>query len=414
MFYFRILVSFSKSNRQSKQKRNTIVFNELFRAIGRRLGYENTLNEISKVKQHYYHLMQHIKLFFALLACWAITQNSMAADKHGESSDNEFDPMEMIMHHIADAHEWHVISYTSKSGEEKHITLPLPIILIDDGVHLFMSSAFHHGEKVVQKGDNYYKLYHEKIYKTNALGTINYGPEHEVLNDKPIDFSITRNVASMWLSIIIIIWLFTAAAKRYKGAPAVPKGVQSFLEPLILFVRDDIAYEQIDKHKADKFVPFLLTLFFFIWINNLIGLIPFFPGASNLTGNISLTMVLALITFLVTNFSGTKSYWGHIFWMPGVPVPIRLLLSVIEFIGLFTKPFALMIRLLANITAGHIIILSLFSLIFVMKSVAIAPVSILMALMMFMLELLVAVLQAYIFTLLSALFIGMAVHDEEH
>jgi len=358
--------------------------------------------------------MQQIKSIFAILMLFVLSHSAFAADTKGESSEDEFDAMEMIMHHIADTHEWHVISYTNKEGEQKHITIPLPIILIDNGIHIFMSSAFHHGEEVVKKGDVYYKLYHEKIYKTDAEGTINYGEHHEILNDKPLDFSITRNVASMWFSILIIIWLFTAAAKRYKGQPAAPKGVQSLVEPLILFVRDDVAYAQIGKEKADKFMPFLLTLFFFIWINNLIGLIPFFPGGSNLTGNISLTLVLALITFLVTNISGTKSYWKHVFWMPGVPVPIRLLLSVIEFIGLFTKPFALMIRLLANITAGHIIILSLFSLIFVMKSVAIAPVSVLMGLMMFMLELLVAVLQAYIFTLLSALFIGMAVHEEEH
>jgi len=358
--------------------------------------------------------MQQIKSIFAILMLFVLSHSAFAADTKGESSEDEFDAMEMIMHHIADTHEWHVISYTNKEGEQKHITIPLPIILIDNGIHIFMSSAFHHGEEVVKKGDVYYKLYHEKIYKTDAEGTINYGEHHEILNDKPLDFSITRNVASMWFSIFIIIWLFTAAAKRYKGEPAAPKGVQSLVEPLILFVRDDVAYAQIGKEKADKFMPFLLTLFFFIWINNLIGLIPFFPGGSNLTGNISLTLVLALITFLVTNISGTKSYWKHVFWMPGVPVPIRLLLSVIEFIGLFTKPFALMIRLLANITAGHIIILSLFSLIFVMKSVAIAPVSVLMGLMMFMLELLVAVLQAYIFTLLSALFIGMAVHEEEH
>ncbi|MCG8580715.1 MAG: F0F1 ATP synthase subunit A [Bacteroidales bacterium] len=357
--------------------------------------------------------MQNIRTIISLVAFWAFSQTIFAADTHGESIENEFDPMEMIMHHIADSHEWHVISYKS-GGEEKHITIPLPVILIDEGVHVFMSSAFHHGEKVVLKGSTYYKLYHGKIYKTDASGSIEYGEDHTVLNKKPIDLSITRNVASMWLSVLIIIWLFTTAAKRYRGAPAAPKGVQSFVEPLILFVRDDIAYAQIEKDKADRFLPFLLTLFFFIWINNLIGLVPFFPGGSNLTGNISLTLVLALITFFVTNFSGSKSYWGHIFWMPGVPVPIRLLLSVIEFIGLFTKPFALMIRLLANITAGHIIILSLFSLIFVMKSVAIAPVSVLMSLMMFMLELLVAVLQAYIFTLLSALFIGMAVHSEEH
>jgi len=358
--------------------------------------------------------MQQIKTILTLIMALAFFQSTTAANASSDSSVKEFDPMELIMHHIGDTHDWHILSYTNNAGEKKNVSIPLPIILIDDRIHVFMSSAFHHGQELVQKGGTYYKLYHEKIYKTDASGTIRYGNDGQVLNAKPLDLSITRNVASMWLSVLIIIWLFTAAAKRYKGKPAVPKGIQSLVEPLILFVRDDVANEQIGKDKAERFMPFLLTLFFFIWINNLIGLVPFFPGGSNLTGNISVTMVLAVITFFVTNISGTKSYWGHIFWMPGVPIPIRLLLSVIEIIGLFTKPFALMIRLLANITAGHIIILSLLSLIFVMKSVAIAPVSILMGLMMFMLELLVAVLQAYIFTLLSALFIGMAVQSEEH
>ncbi|MCU4175902.1 F0F1 ATP synthase subunit A [Carboxylicivirga sp. N1Y90] len=359
--------------------------------------------------------MRHFKHVLVLIAILFSTQIICAADSHGEEATEEFDPMEMIMHHIADSHEWHIISYTNGDGEKVHITMPLPVILFHDGqLNVFMSSAFDHGHKVVNKGDLNYFMYHGKIYLTDAKGTIHYNDEHEVTNAKPLNFSITRNVSSMLLSVLVLLWLFIAMARKYGDKPSTPKGIQSVLEPLILFVRDDIAYAQIEKDKADKFLPFLLTLFFFIWINNLLGLVPIFPGGSNLTGNISFTFVLAIITFLVTNFYGTKSYWGHIFWMPGVPVPIRLLLSVIEFIGLFTKPFALMIRLMANITAGHIIILSLFSLIFVMKSLAIAPVSILMALMMFMLELLVAVLQAYIFTLLSALFIGMAVHSEEH
>lgn len=359
--------------------------------------------------------MRYIKQVIAVLVVLLSTQIVLGADAHKSEASKEFDPMEMIMHHIADTHEWHVISYTNGEGEKVHVTLPLPIILFYNGqLNVFMSSAFEHGQKVVKKGDVYYKLYHEKIYVTDAEGTIIYGDEHTVTNDKPWDFSITRNVGSMFLSVLLLLWLFISAARKYGDKPAAPKGLQSFLEPLILFVRDDIAIAQIGKEKAGKFLPFLMTVFFFIWINNLIGLIPFFPGGSNMTGNISVTMLLALITFFITNINGTKSYWGHIFWMPGVPVPIRILLSFIEFIGLFTKPFALMIRLMANITAGHIIILSLFSLIFVMKSVAIAPVSIIMGLMMFMLELLVAVLQAYIFTLLSALFIGMAVHDEEH
>jgi len=359
--------------------------------------------------------MLHTKEVLILIAIFFSSFITYASDKHSEEIEEEFDPMEMIDHHIADAHEWHVISFTKQSGDEVHISLPLPVIIIHDGkLRAFLSSAFHHGEEVVQKGDDYYKLYHEKIYITDAEGTIHYDENHNVLNEKPWDFSITKNVASMFMSAVIILLLFISAARKYGPEPKAPKGIQSFLEPLILFVRDDIGVAQIGKEKYERYMPYLLTTFFFIWINNLIGLVPFFPGGSNLTGNISVTMLLALITYLVTSFSGTKSYWKHIFWMPGVPIPIRIMLSSIEFIGTLTKPFALMIRLMANITAGHIIILSLFSLIFVMNSLVIAPVSILMSLMMFMLELLVGALQAYIFTLLSALFIGMAVHEEEH
>ncbi len=193
-----------------------------------------------------------------------------------------------------------------------------------------------------------------------------------------------------------------------------PTGMQSLLEPIILFVRDDIVIEQIGKEKADRFMPFILTVFFFIWINNLIGMIPIFPGGSNLSGNIAFTSILAFLTFLLTNLNGSRSYWKHIFATPGVPVPVRIILIPIEIVSIFTKPFALMIRLFANITAGHIIILSLTSLIFVMKTIYIAPVSIGMSIFMDMLELLVGLLQAYIFALLSALFIGMAVHEEEH
>ena len=185
------------------------------------------------------------------------------------------------------------------------------------------------------------------------------------------------------------------------------------MEPLVLFVRDDIAVPNIGK-KADKFLPYLLTVFFFIWINNLIGLVPFFPGSANLTGNISFTVTLALITFLITNFNGNKDYWKHIFATPGVPVWLAPIMIPVEIMGILAKPIALLIRLFANITAGHIIILSLISLIFIFKSVAIAPVSVGFVLFMNVLELLVAAIQAYIFTLLSALFIGMAVEEHEH
>ncbi|MEZ4916103.1 MAG: F0F1 ATP synthase subunit A [Chitinophagales bacterium] len=183
------------------------------------------------------------------------------------------------------------------------------------------------------------------------------------------------------------------------------------LEPIVLFVKEDIAIPNIGEKKYAKFLPYLLTVFFFIWINNLFGLVPFFPGSANLTGNIALTFVLALFTLVITNINGNKYYWGHIF-NPPVPGPLKILMIPIELIGVLTKPFALMIRLFANISAGHILILSLISLIFIFKSFFVAPISIAFVLFMSVLELLVAALQAYIFTLLSALFIGIAL--EEH
>jgi F-type H+-transporting ATPase subunit a len=191
-----------------------------------------------------------------------------------------------------------------------------------------------------------------------------------------------------------------------------PRGIQSFLEPIILFVRDDIAIANIGKHKYEKYMPYLLTVFFFILINNLMGLIPFPPPfGANVTGNIAVTFVLALFTFLITQFSGNKNYWRHIFATPGVPFWLLPVMVPVELIGIISKPFALMIRLFANITAGHIIVLSLICLIFIFKSLAVAPVSILFVIFMDCLELLVAFLQAYVFTLLSALFISLAVQE---
>jgi F-type H+-transporting ATPase subunit a len=200
-------------------------------------------------------------------------------------------------------------------------------------------------------------------------------------------------------------------ARFYKKGNMVPKGIYAALEPLILFVKEDIAIPNIGEEKHAKFLPYLLTVFFFVWLNNIFGLIPFFPGSANLTGNIAMTFLLALITMLITNVYATKTYWGHIF-NPAVPVALKPIMIPIEFIGVISKPFALMIRLFANISAGHILILSLLSLIFIFKSLFVAPVSIAFALMMLMLEILVGFLQAFIFTLLSALFIGLA--QEEH
>ncbi|QES92428.1 F0F1 ATP synthase subunit A [Empedobacter brevis] len=335
-------------------------------------------------------------------------QEEAAKVKSGEST---FNPVPGIMHHIADAHDWHFF------GEgEKSVSIPLPVILWDDnGLNVFMSSKFHHNEVVVESNGNYYINYHEKIYKTDAQGSVTpYVDEKGAIhleNAKPLDFSITKNVASMLLSFVILILVFSAVASNYKKGNMVPKGIAGFIEPIIIFVRDEVAIPNIGEKKYAKFMPYLLTLFFFIWINNLLGLL---PGAANVTGNIAVTFVLAFIALIVINFSGNKGYWGHMLWMPGVPVPVKIILAPIELIGIITKPFALMIRLFANITAGHIIIMSLISLIFIFQTEAMAGGSIPLALFIYCLELLVAALQAFVFTMLVSLFIGTAVAEHEH
>ncbi|MEL6917803.1 MAG: F0F1 ATP synthase subunit A, partial [Bacteroidota bacterium] len=231
---------------------------------------------------------------------------------------------------------------------------------------------------------------------------------------RPLDFSITKNVFSMFLSIIVILLLFMTAARSYKkSASNMPSGIGKFLEPIIVFIRDEVAIPNIGEKKHHRYMPFLLTLFFFIWINNIFGLIPFFPFSSNLSGNIAFTMTLAVITFVITLFSSKKYYWKHMLWMPGLPIPMKIFLAPIEIIGMFVKPIALMIRLFANITAGHVIVLSLISLIFILNTVWVAPVSVLFTIFISVIEVLVVAIQAYIFTMLSALYFGQAL-EEEH
>lgn len=325
------------------------------------------------------------------------SQNEVVATEASHVAE-KFDPTKVIMEHIADSHMWHLWGHTS---------LPLPVILYTPkGLELFSSGNFHHGEEDYVGTHNTYRLVEDKVKVVDASGNID-----ELITAKILDFSITKNVAAMFISIAVLLVVFISVAKAYgntKGKS--PKGLQALVEPIVVFVRDDIAKPNIG-HKFAKFMPYLLTTFFFIWINNLLGLIPIFPGSANVTGNIALTFVMALGTLIIVNINGNKYYWKHIF-RPDVPWWLYPIMIPVELIGIISKPFALMIRLFANITAGHIIVLSLISLIFIFETLAMAPVSVAFVIFMYVLELLVAFLQAFIFTLLTALFIGMAV--EEH
>lgn len=335
-------------------------------------------------------------------------QMALASDEaeHGHAEEESFNAGEMIIDHVIDAHDWHVLTWG-----HTHVSIPLPIILYDEGeLVVFMSSKFHHGHDAY-KG---YKLELEGDNKGKIINT-----ETGVI---PLDLSITKNVASMLIGMFILSFIFISVGRAYgKRKGKAPKGMQSLLEPLILFIRDDVAKASIGEKKYEKYLPYLLTLFFFIFFNNLFGLIPFFPGGANLTGNIAVTMVMAIFTFVITTFSGNKNYWMHIVNTPGVPwwlkIPIPLM-PIVEIMGVFTKPFVLMVRLFANITAGHIIVLGFMSLIFIFGNMApalgygVSVVSVSFAIFMGLLEILVAFIQAYVFTLLSALYFGMA--TEEH
>jgi F-type H+-transporting ATPase subunit a len=304
------------------------------------------------------------------------------------SEGEEFDASGVILHHVMDDHVWHFTD---------HLVLPLPVIVYtaERGLDIFLSSRFfdEHHKPVAYNG---YTLDNGHIY----------------LNGDPVfDVSITKNVAMLLINATLLLVILLAVAKGARqNAGKAPQGLQSFFEPIIVFVRDEIVKPNIGHH-YEKYLPYLLTLFFFILFGNLLGLV---PGAGNMTGNIAVTMTLAVFTFIITNVSGNKGYWGHIFWTPGVPLPLRIVILPVEIVGLFTKPFSLMIRLFVAITAGHIVLLSLISLAFIFQSITVGLVSSLIVLFINLIELLVAGIQAYVFTLFTSLYIGMATADHEH
>ncbi len=389
----------------------------------------------TKFKRTRFFMFNGLKFtfLFALLGLvfGSIPAAAEPSNAHQKESSN-FKPGDFIMHHIADAHEIHFFTLNEGTADEKHFSIYLPIIVkTEAGWEVFSSSHFYHNENSINtpKGHEHYYanpehkmvMFHEKIYtsqdgllKINAEGH----PDHDV-HQEVLDLSITKSVFGFLMVGLITILIFVSVANSYKkNAGKAPKGLQSFLEPLILFIRDEVAKPSVGHH-YEKFTPFLLSTFFFIFLMNLLGLIPFL-GGFNITGTLGVTAVLATVVFIITTINGNGHYWGHILWPPGVPGFVKVILIPIEILGIFIKPFVLMVRITANITAGHIIILSFVSLIFIFgQTSAAAGYGIgvgSLAFMIFMnfIELLVAFLQAYVFTLLAALYFGSATEEVHH
>jgi len=336
--------------------------------------------------------------FFLTIGAFPIF--GFSKEKAPEAKKESFDAGKTTLEHVADKHEWHLLG---------NVMIPLPIIVYTDkGFETFSSGKLQPQGKVYNGKYYNYMLVNNKLKAADGTGNID-----EAANKKIWDFSITQNVAGMWLSGLILIVVFLNVSSAYKKTVGkAPKGMQSFLEPVVLFIRDDVARPNIGV-KYQRFMPLLLTIFFFILINNLFGMIPFFPGGYNLIGNIAVTLTLAVVIFIVVNINGNKYYWKHIF-LPDVPFWILPIMWIVEIIGIFSKPGALMIRLFANMAAGHIVVLSLISLIFIFNTLWIAPVSVAFAVFIDVIEVLVVFLQAYVFTMLSSLFIGMAVEEHSH
>jgi len=367
-------------------------------------------------------LVAGFSVFSLFLSVSSFCQDQLPETEQSTKKEEkkEFDPNEVIFGHILDAHEFHFFSFESSDGTEHEAVVPLPVILYSPqkGFSAFMFSKFN-------KGKNTYKNYEVLSYKKiealhlddtkyhdgQIVAVDNNGKIDESI--KVYDFSLTRNVVQTIIALALLVWVMLSVAKRYKkgeGVVSAPKGLQSLLEPVIIFVEDDIAKPNLGK-KHRKYLPYILTVFFFILINSLVGLI---PGTANVTGNIAFTFILALIAFVVIMFSTNKHYWGHIVWPPGVPIAVKIILIPVEILGIFTKPFALCIRLFANMVAGHIIIICLVSLIFIFAGLSsgagwgFSPLSVAFTIFIYFIEILVAFLQAYIFAALTAVFIGQA------
>ena len=385
-------------------------------------------------------VMRKLRILFVILPLLAFIFAGCSSPEK-----QEIDSGSIIIGHVTDSHTWHICDYKSKDGNEHSVAVNLPIILIDEGhLEVFSSKRFHHGHEVYQGEKHNYALvggglekeeivcveeaYEEAVANSDETFPEFGGKHYRFLTDesgnvlKPVDISITKTAAAIIIAVTLLIVIILASAKKYKVREGkAPKGMQSLIEILVLHVRNDIV-EPILGHNTRRFLPYLLTLFFFILFCNILGLIPIFPAGANITGNIAVTAILALITFIITNFNGNKHYWKDIFNTPGVPAWLKIfpLMPVVELVGVFTKPIVLMIRLFANMTAGHIVILGFVVIIFILSNTlgmavgsAVSVVSIVFAVFISLLECLVAYIQAFVFTMLSALYISMAVEEPE-
>ncbi|MFT6500626.1 MAG: F-type H+-transporting ATPase subunit a [Crocinitomicaceae bacterium] len=365
------------------------------------------------------HRLFKFLLVLVLISPFAVIANPEG--EHGEPTE-ELTPEEQrgrnnefVKHHTQDSHDFGILTIES---EDKYYGFGLPVILYDEGMHFFMSGAFDHGHKVVASNGKYFKLntHDGKIYSCDEHGAVLFSEvkgkngEVTVAAIMPWDFSITKNVVTVFLMCLLMFFLFRSVAKSYKSGLA-PSGAAKFFEPIILFIRDDIAIPNIGEKQHKKYMVYLLTVFFFIWFLNLAGMTPL---GINVTGNLAITAALALFTFVITTFTGNKNYWMHIFWMPGVPIPMKIILIPIELIGMVVKPFALMIRLYANMFAGHVVLGALIGVVYFFDSIFAQGAFVGLTFFMNIIELLVALLQAYIFTMLTALYFGSASATAEH
>ena len=364
---------------------------------------------------------------FLTIAFIALFSSAIFASGSDKKHDNQNDGGRVntkeeveayILHHIKDSHDFSLYSYTGDDGERHHLGFPLPVILwSSEGLVTFMSSEFHHnddGHVIVEKKGLKFAKVHSKILELDkGAATVSFDETHHATNaHKVLDFSITKSVVGILLIGFLLLFWFSRLAKQYK-TKKVPTGFARVLEPLVIYVRDEIARPNIGEKHYRRFTGYLLTVFFFIWVLNLAGLTPL---GFNVTGQLAVTACLAIFTLIIYSVSGTKGYWMHMIWMPGVPVLIRPVLAIIELAGaLLIKPFSLLVRLFANISAGHIVVMSLIAIMFTLKEslgvVGATGLSLVLSFFITLIEVLVAFLQAYIFTMLSALFIGMAVED---